>query len=51
MMGEESVPAAINNKGMFLPQYWISKVNCPFTGMLLPLYALRFVDFVIIGFL
>ena len=52
MIGGEFVSATINNKGTFLPRWWISKVHCPFTGMLLPLYALRMVvDFVILGFL
>ena len=52
MIDREFVSATINNKGTFLPQWWVSKVHCPFTGMLLPLYALRVVvDFVILGFL
>ena len=50
MLGGEFLSATINNKGTFLPQYWISKVHCPFTGILLPLYALWVViDFVILG--
>ena len=52
MTGGEFVSATINNKETFLPRWWMSKVHCPFTVMLLPLYALRVVvDFVILGFL
>ena len=52
IIGGEFMSATINNKRTFLLRWWISKVHCPFTGMLLPLYALRVtVDFVILGFL
>ena len=51
MIGGEFLSATINNKGTFLPRLCTSKVHCPFTGMLLPFYALRVViDFVILGF-
>ena len=43
MIGGEFVSVTISNKGAFLPRYWISKVHCPFTGILLLLYALDFV--------
>ena len=51
MMSGEYVSATINNKGAFLPRCWISKVHCPFTGILLLFYAYRVVDdFVMFGF-
>ena len=51
VMGKEFVSGVISNKEKFLQQCWISKVHYPFTGILLPLYALRVViDFVILDF-
>ena len=51
MMSGEYVSATIDNKGAFLPRCWISKVHCPFTGILLLFYAYRVVvDFVMFGF-
>ena len=41
IVGGKFVPATLNNKETFLLQFWISKVHFPFTGILLPLHALR----------
>ena len=40
MMGGKFMSTTINIKETFLPQCWISKTHCPFTGILVPLYAL-----------
>ena len=51
LMRRKFVSTTINNSDMFLPWRWISKVHCPFSDILLPLYVLRvFVDVVILGF-
>ena len=51
VMGGKFVSVTINNKGTFLQRCLISKVNCPFTGILLPLYELRVViNFAVLDF-
>ena len=52
LMRRKFVSTTINNRDMFLPWRWISKVHCPFSDILLPLYVLRVVvDVVILGFI